>query len=1040
MKKGNTELLNLINAGFANISKAEYASIDQKYFGSPVQNLTFLKYGIFIIAAVLGVILFLGLWNRALQTTVNKKTKTLQESENRYRGLFEDSPISLWEEDLSEAIEYMAILRKKHGDDLRTYLLEHTDEIDRCFEKIHVLDVNKATLELFKAESKAQLLGNLGPIMKGSSNEVLADELAHIADRVADFTWEGVNTTYSGGKISARIRWVAEHGHEERMDRVILSLVDMTPIVDAEQQARLLHDRLDMAVRAANLGVYEYDIVKDEIFWNDRMYELYSKNAGKFVPTYEEWINCVIPADRGKFNELVQQVLHCEKEYENTYRIFTEGHGFRYIKAFGKVIRDQAGNPLKMVGIQFDISEIMEIDRIRKLISEIQWKIAHAENPDEIYEIVAKGVFTLLGDAIVWVTAVDDEKGTIGIKKILLDRMLKKRLNRVSDYHAENQEFMLKDISEEDLHFFRSGKFERYQYGLDRLGTWKTPEPIREVIEQELRYSFIYKIGFVFEGKHLGGLSVISQRDLADQAGSVETVMNLATLALKRITSENELQKSETQLRSLFEQSPIGIVTVNHDFNFTFANSAFCELVGYSEEELIRLATKDIIFVEDVAESMRLMEKLASGEIDLFALEKRYVRSDKTIVWVKTTVKPIHDENRKTISFLGMVEDITERKLSEAMLVEERQKIKALMDTLPDSVYFKDLNNRFTTANSATLKKFGLSDPNDIVGKSDRDFFSEEISEVADDEEQEIIRTGRPIVGIEEMEIWPDKPVSWVSKTKMPLYDEKGNITGTFGVIRDISERKQQEEEIRQLNADLEKKVESRTKELRLKNQELEAFTYTVSHDLKAPLRGISGYADILLQDHASQLNEEGKGFLHKLIQSSQQLSQLIEDLLSYSRLERRPVVYDDVQIKSILNILLEQRGSEIKERNVSVHIDCDDETIRSSHELLTQIIGNYLDNALKFTRKQTSPEIWVSYKNNGSTSRFFITDNGVGFDNKYKEKIFEVFQRLHTQDVFPGTGIGLALVKKSAELLDYRVWAEGEPGKGATLYLEIVK
>lgn len=900
--------------------------------------------------------------------------------------------------------------------------------------------MNKATLELFKAESKAQLLGNLGSIMKGSSNEVLADDLVHIADRVAVFTWEGVNTTFSGGKIAARIRWVAEPGHEERMDRVILSLVDMTAVKAAEDEVNLVNDRLDMAVSAANLGVFDYDVVSGDLIFDDRMFELYSKKRDSFLPSYENWMACLVPADRKKTDRLLKQVLNGEKDYETVFRVHSPGGGLRYIKAFGQVVKGKDNLPKKVIGINFDISEIMETERVRTKISETQWKIAHAERPDDIFKIVANGVFSLLDNSIVWVTSVDDENQTIRVKKVMLDQKLRNKLDKISGFNAEEAVFKLSDIPDDDLSLFRSGRFERYQHGLQQLGTWKIPDDIRIEIEDKLNYRFIYKIGFVFEGKHLGGLSVLSQRDLADKAGSVETVINLATLALKRMTSERALQKSETQFRSLFEQSPIGILTSNIDMVYSSANAAFCKMVGYSEKELCQISFREITHPDDLSESVKMMKKLSSGEIGWFSIEKRYIKKDKSVMWAKTIVKPIHDEMQRVVSYLIMVEDITERKLNEALLAEERQKIKALMETVPDSVYFKDLNNRFTSANQATLRKFGLSDPNAIVGKSDHDFFDDEISAITDNEEQEIIRTGQPIIGIEEMEISPDKPAKWISKTKMPLYDEKGNITGTFGVIRDITERKQQEDEIRQLNANLEKKVESRTKELRLKNQELEAFTYTVSHDLKAPLRGISGYADILLQDHASQLNEEGKGFLHKLIQSSHQLSQLIEDLLSYSRLERRPVVYDDLQIKSIVNILLEQRESEIKERNVSVHIECDDETIRSSHELLTQIIGNFLDNALKFTRKQTSPEIWVSYKNNGTTSLFSIKDNGVGFDEKFSEKIFEVFQRLHTQDVFPGTGIGLALVKKSAELLDYRVWAEGEPEKGATFYLEVVK
>jgi light-regulated signal transduction histidine kinase (bacteriophytochrome) len=207
---------------------------------------------------------------------------------------------------------------------------------------------------------------------------------------------------------------------------------------------------------------------------------------------------------------------------------------------------------------------------------------------------------------------------------------------------------------------------------------------------------------------------------------------------------------------------------------------------------------------------------------------------------------------------------------------------------------------------------------------------------------------------------------------------------------------------------------------------------------LKAPLRGISGYGDLLLHDHADQLDEEGKSFLTKLIASSEQLNQLIEDLLTYSRMERKPITWERLKVKAVLNIVLEERKRDITDRQVKIHADVEDFPIRSSHEFLTQILKNYLDNALKYTSKCENPEFWITYKSNAKTSLFSIRDNGVGFEDKYKDKIFEVFQRLYTSDKYPGTGIGLALVKRAAEILDYKVWAEGELDKGATFYLEL--
>jgi len=503
---------------------------------------------------------------------------------------------------------------------------------------------------------------------------------------------------------------------------------------------------------------------------------------------------------------------------------------------------------------------------------------------------------------------------------------------------------------------------------------------------------------------------------------------------------EIPLPENEERYRRIFEQSPIGICLSNTKYQFTSVNPELVKLWGYSEDELLKMSFRDITYPEDLPDSIKGMNDLLCEKISVFTTEKRYVCKNGRVIWERLTVSSICEEHGKVISFLAIVENIDDRKRAEQALENERNQMQVLMDSTLDSVYFKDLESRFIRVNKGTAVKFGLKEPEEVLGKSDFDFFPKELAQAGYDEEKEIIRTGIPVIGIEEIETWPDRPPTWASTTKIPVIDASGEVTGTFGISRDITDRKQKEEEIKQLNADLEKKVLIRTKELKLKNQELESFTYTVSHDLKAPLRGISGYSGLLLKEHAAQLDEEGKGFLNKLILSAEQLSQLIDDLLAYSRLERRTISYTSLAVEDIVKILLEQFKHDINQNQVVIHLNIEREIIQSSADLVMQIAQNFIDNALKFTRKVELPEIWIDYKNLGETSLFSMRDNGVGFDMMYSEKIFDVFQRLNRLDDYPGTGIGLALVKKAAEMLNYRVWAEGVPNQGATFFLEIIK
>ena len=246
-------------------------------------------------------------------------------------------------------------------------------------------------------------------------------------------------------------------------------------------------------------------------------------------------------------------------------------------------------------------------------------------------------------------------------------------------------------------------------------------------------------------------------------------------------------------------------------------------------------------------------------------------------------------------------------------------------------------------------------------------------------------------------------------------------------------------EEVQINNIQLEKRVEDRTKDLALKNQELETFTYSVSHDLKAPLRGIDGYSRLLLEEHSSQIDEEGLSFLRTIRTAAGQMNQLIEDLLSYSRLERRTMMNNQVDIHTVVSNLILERKDDIRRNKINVVQEIPSRKIAIDEKALEQALRNLLDNAIKFSSNNIMPKINVTMiKGDEEKSILCVEDNGIGFEMKYSEKIFDIFQRLHLPEEYPGTGIGLALVKKAMQRMGGRAWAESQPGMGAKFYLEI--
>lgn len=255
---------------------------------------------------------------------------------------------------------------------------------------------------------------------------------------------------------------------------------------------------------------------------------------------------------------------------------------------------------------------------------------------------------------------------------------------------------------------------------------------------------------------------------------------------------------------------------------------------------------------------------------------------------------------------------------------------------------------------------------------------------------------------------------------------------------RSIAAHRLAESEIKLLNSELEERVKQRTIDLKVKTEELEVFTYSVSHDLKAPLRGIDGYSKLLLEDYITVLDEEGQIFLKNIRQATGQMNQLINDLLTYSRLERKSLMVQHVALLPIIHQAIDKREHDFKVGNIKIHAEIPDISVTADPESLIQIFGNIIDNAIKYSKKACPPAIEIEVKETRKSCIVIIKDNGIGFDMKYHDRIFEIFQRLTRAEEYSGTGIGLAIVSKALERIQGRVWAESKPGQGASFYLEI--
>ncbi len=285
---------------------------------------------------------------------------------------------------------------------------------------------------------------------------------------------------------------------------------------------------------------------------------------------------------------------------------------------------------------------------------------------------------------------------------------------------------------------------------------------------------------------------------------------------------------------------------------------------------------------------------------------------------------------------------------------------------------------------------------------------------------------------------WPDGSIHYLKAYGQFVRNAAGEPLRMIGINYDITERKRAEEEIRQLNQELEQRVADRTAQLQAANKELEAFAYSVSHDLRAPLRHIDGFLELLQQSLAAPLDERSRHYMTNIADAARRMGTLIDDLLAFSRMGRNEMSTRPVDLAGLVHEIVQELEPETQGRTIRWQI-ADLPTVTGDRAMLRQTLVNLLSNALKFTRGCTLADIEIGcLPGRGTETIVFIRDNGVGFDMKYADKLFGVFQRLHRADEFEGTGIGLANVRRIIQRHGGRTWAEGKINQGATFYFSL--
>lgn len=491
---------------------------------------------------------------------------------------------------------------------------------------------------------------------------------------------------------------------------------------------------------------------------------------------------------------------------------------------------------------------------------------------------------------------------------------------------------------------------------------------------------------------------------------------------------EEALKLSEEKFEKIFRLSPYMVSLSTFEGQIIEVNDSVFNTLGYTRQEFLENITTEYPIWVDQNEREKFANLLKTDD-SLHEMEVQFRKKSGEICDYLLSACVIEINQREL--FLSITQDITDRKKAKTAIVNEKNLLTAIIENIPVMLTRYDPETNMLYLNKAFEEKIGWK-----TKELEAINLMEKVYPDPNYREEALAYMQASSADWKEFLIY--------SKAGEVIDSEWCNIRlddGTqIGIGIDITEEKKIKAEITTLNAELENKVKQRTIQLEAINKELGTFTYSVSHDLKAPLRGIDGYSKLLLDIYKPALNDEAQSFIEKIRSSTLQMNQIIDDLLDYSRLERSQLQIGKIKIKELIKSVLSMYTKELEAGYFQLNTKIEDIEIVADSKGLVIAFRNLVENAIKFTKGKTNPTIKIEIEETDASWIISVNDNGIGFDMQYHHKIFDIFQRLQRAEDFPGTGIGLALVSKAMQRMHGKTWAESVLAVGSTFYLEIPK
>ena len=771
------------------------------------------------------------------------------------------------------------------------------------------------------------------------------------------------------------------YGPEGQFEGAMGVALDVTERRRAEEALQRSEERLRLALSASNQGLYDLNLQTGKTRVSPEYERMLGFEPGSMPLSLSVWIEMVHLDDRERsWQNFEEYISGKTPEYRTEFRQRMNSGAYKWILSVGKIVGwDAEGKPLRMLGTHTDIDYLKHTE---EALRRAQFCIDHSR--DAAYWLRYDGKLVYVNDAAC---------SGLGYSR---EELLTMTVSDIDPLFPKDRW---------DAHWAEVG-----EYGSDIIES-----------EHKTRDGRIFPVEISFNVMQFDGEKIHAAfaRDISE-----------------RREAQNLLQEREAKLTSIFRAVPVGIGRLV-DLVIQEVNDTMCWLTGYSSRELSGRHIRMLYPSGEDYDAFCRLACLDTGGCCTGTIETQWLHKDGSLRDIAFRSTPL-DSFDASMGSIFTALDITERKRIEEAIRESEYVLRKSQEVARLGSYCLDMLTGEWISSQTLDEVFGIDEsyPRDVSGwlgivhpedrEEMRDYFEGYVA-LGPNLFDKVYRIERPRDGRER----------WVHGLGEFEFDRCGSPIRMIGTIQDITERKTAEDKVRELNEELEDRVLQRTAQLQAAVKELEAFTYSVSHDLRAPLRAMNGFSRILIEDHFHSLDAEGQRLCGIISDEAGRMARLIDDLLSYSRMGRAEMALVRIDVQELVDAVFQEMTTPAEREHIDFRVGPLPAAM-SDRTMLHQIWANLIGNAVKFTANRERALIEVGAERTERETVYFIKDNGAGFDMRFEEKLFGVFQRLHSEKEFAGTGVGLAIVQRLVQRHDGRVWAEGEPDKGATFYFAL--